>query len=390
MFKEMVIAASFMVCSANLFPNISGENSIADSNKIVEFAQICSEGIYSAVECMQEARNSTEFDSSVSENDINSCAETESKTNVFLTSANNKPVILDVDMSTDVDDVCAIRMATSMDDAGVIDLKGVMFSVTGENNVQALRGLLVHDGKQDVLIGTCSIQEPDVSPYWNTLAEYNDDGGDIDTAVRQYRKILQNSDELVDIVVTGYATNLEYLLESKADDVSPLDGKTLVKEKVGQLYVVGGSYPDGFSNNFHYSAAAREAIDFINYNWGKPIIFSPGQTGGKLVCGKALQEIDSDRKDIVTKALYDFGTENGRTAWDPFGVWLCAYGCSEINQVTLERCNLSTYPESDTSSFIPNENGNHYVVHLCNPDYNYYNVTMDEWLTNKYKSIYEP
>lgn len=306
----------------------------------------------------------------------------------FFNTAQNKAVILDVDMSTDVDDVCAVRVATAMDSAGVIDLKGIMYCVTGENNIEALRGLLVHDGHPDVLIGECSVEEPDISPYWDTLAAYNDGGGDVDTSVRQYRKILQHSETPVDIVVTGYVTNLEYLLKSEPDDISPLSGKELVQKKVGQLYVVGGSYPDGFSNNFHFTRNARQSIDYVNKNWGKPIVFSPGQTGGPLVCGKLLQDIDIKWEDVVTRSLYNFGTDRGRAAWDPFGVWICGLGCSDITQVNLQRVDLITSADSDSSTFVPNEDGRHYVVFRNHDNYQYWNDLLDSWLLAGYGYVY--
>ena len=38
---------------------------------------------------------------------------------LFLNSSPEKKVILDVDMCTDVDDVCAVRIATAFDDEGI-------------------------------------------------------------------------------------------------------------------------------------------------------------------------------------------------------------------------------------------------------------------------------
>ena len=45
---------------------------------------------------------------------------------VYLNTSPNKPVILDVDMCTDVDDLCAVRVATRLDDLGIIDLKALV------------------------------------------------------------------------------------------------------------------------------------------------------------------------------------------------------------------------------------------------------------------------
>ena len=72
-------------------------------------------------------------------------------------------MILDVDMCTDVDDVCAVRIATALDDDGTIDLKGVAYSIVGKNNLEALRGFLLYENKPDVLIGKSMANNPDES-----------------------------------------------------------------------------------------------------------------------------------------------------------------------------------------------------------------------------------
>ena len=62
---------------------------------------------------------------------------------LFLNTTPHKKMIVDVDMCTDVDDACAVRIATALDDDGVIDLQGIALSVNGPNNLDALRGFLL-------------------------------------------------------------------------------------------------------------------------------------------------------------------------------------------------------------------------------------------------------
>ena len=127
---------------------------------------------------------------------------------LFLNTTPHKKMIVDVDMCTDVDDACALRIATALDDDGIIDLQGVAFSVNGPNNLDALRGFLLHEGKPDVLIGKSAVANPpEESPYWDLMAEYSDGKVDAYEAVKMYRKILAESDTPVDIVTTGYTTN---------------------------------------------------------------------------------------------------------------------------------------------------------------------------------------
>ena len=305
----------------------------------------------------------------------------------FLSQEPKKWLILDADLNTDVDDVCAVRMATTLDDLGVIDLKAICYCVDN-SDLEALRGLLVHDGKEDVLIGQGTEDRIEESPYWHILRKYSDKGGLRDTSVRQYRKILEEATTPVDIVTIGYLTNLEALLKSEPDDISDKTGKQLVLEKVGQLYIAGGEYPNGWSNNLAFSNVDRLATKYVIENWGLPIIFSPGNHSGRLVCGKYLQELDVNRLDPVSKSLSAFGTEVGRTAWDPFLVWVAGYGCRDLNQISFTQCSIDIDIESGNNVYTKDNNGLIYAIDLTNPDLNYYNQVLDNHLiyglTKKY------
>ena len=304
----------------------------------------------------------------------------------FLNNEPGKLFILDVDMNTDVDDVCAVRMATALDDLGVIDLKAVCYC-TDYSSYGALRGILHHDMKDDVLMGQGTEDRHEGSPYWNELGKHNDFGGNWEGSVRQYRKVLANATSPVDIVTTGQVTNLEALLESGPDDISPLTGKELVMTKVGQLYITGGDYPDGWSNNLALTNAATIATKYVVQNWGLPIIWSPGNHSGKLTCGKYLQDLDVYRKDPVTRALDAWGVSAGRAAWDPFAVWVGGYACAETNQVSLTQCSFGIQ-DGGANWFKEDPNGDDWVLNLTNTDLNYYNQTLDNHLIHIFSKVY--
>lgn len=305
----------------------------------------------------------------------------------FLNQEPKKWLILDADLNTDVDDVCAVRMGTTLDDLGVIDLKAVCYCVDN-SDLDALRGILLHDGKEDVLIGQGTEDRVEESPYWHELRPYSDNGGLRDSSVRQYRRILEKATSPVDIVTIGYLTNLEALLKSGPDDISDKTGKQLVLEKVGQLYIAGGEYPTGWSNNLAFSNADRKATKFVIDNWGLPIIFSPGNHSGRLICGKYLQELDVNRLDPVSKSLSAFGTEVGRTAWDPFLVWVAGYGCRDLNQISFTQCTIDIDVETGNNTYIKDNNGFAYAIDLTNSDLNYYNQVLDNHLIYKLTKKY--
>ena len=307
--------------------------------------------------------------------------------NLFLNTAPGKKMIVDLDMCTDVDDACAIRLATALDDDSIIDLQAVTLSVTGPNNLEATRGFLLYDGKPDVPIGRSVVDnEPHESPYWDIMAEYDDGKGEVYDAVKLYRKVLAEADSPVDIVTTGYVTNLEYLLKSEPDEYSPLDGTELVRQKCGQLYVVATTYPKGHCNNVHVTHAARKAADYINKNWPLPILFFTNEVGGRMICGRELQAIDKENKDVVTRSLLAFGTLDGRAAWDPFGVWAGALACGDATKLGFRRGNLKIDVATGDNQWTDDEeNGRHFTIYPLEKDWNYYNTEMDKWVIKKAK-----
>ena len=306
--------------------------------------------------------------------------------NLFLNTAPGKKMIVDLDMCTDVDDACAIRLATALDDDSIIDLQAVTLSVTGPNNIEATRGFLLYDGKPDVPIGRSVVDnEPHESPYWDIMAEYDDGKADVYDAVKLYRKVLAEADSPVDIVTTGYVSNLEYLLKSEPDEYSPLDGTELVRQKCGQLYVVGTTYPKGHCNNIHVTYGARKGADYVTRNWPLPILFFTNEVGGRMVCGKELQVVDKENNDIVTRSLLAFGTHDGRAAWDPFGVWAGALACGDATKLGFRRGNLKIDVATGDNQWTDDENGRHFTIYPLEKDWDYYNTEMDKWVVKKAK-----
>ena len=173
---------------------------------------------------------------------------------IFFNVSRERPLIVDLDMGSDVDDVCALSMVCAFDKLNLVDLKGVCLSVLGENdaNISATRGFLKNANlSKTVPIGKNCSTNYDTSQYWDQMGGYGDSKTEVYDAVKLYRKILAESPNRVDIITTGYLTNIEGLLKSQADEYSNLNGIDLVREKCGQLYITGGAIDvNGLDNNF--------------------------------------------------------------------------------------------------------------------------------------------
>lgn len=294
-----------------------------------------------------------------------------------------KPVILDMDFSSDVDDVCALRVAANADAIGEISLKAVTLSVKEQNdlNIKAVDGILKYQGFKNILYGTLSQPVYDESPYWNVLAGYSDGDYVTDTAVNVWRKVISESDRRVDIITTGYLMNFVDFCKSEPDEVSELSGMEMLNERVGNVYIVGGSWTDGYDNNFFFYEEARRSVQWILDNVNRPLFFIDNKVGGPVLCGAKLEHEYPD--DPVSKALMAFGTDYGRAAWDPFSMYICAY---VDNKEQLEELGLGIMPINFGFDITTGENhwseaesSNFYRIHRINEDLQYYADMLDNY-----------
>ena len=112
------------------------------------------------------------------------------------------------------------------------------------------------------------------------------------SAVKLYRKLLAKAEDAsVTIVSVGFSTNLALLLDTKADEYSPLTGKELVAQKVKRLVTMAGHIenPKYAEYNVVNDVAACQCV----FNeWPTPIYMSPFELG--LQVRYPAQSIEND------------------------------------------------------------------------------------------------
>ena len=99
-----------------------------------------------------------------------------------------------------------------------------------------------------------------------------------------HRQLLASQpDHSVSICSLGFVTCLAELLESVADEYSPLNGVELVRQKVKRLYLVGGNFHTPPVAEYNIEASFEFANVFFNL-WPKDvdILFSPAEVGDEL------------------------------------------------------------------------------------------------------------
>lgn len=203
-------------------------------------------------------------------------------------------IILETDMGNDVDDALALDMIYKYMDAGQIDLLGIMTNKDSKYSAEYLDIMNTWYGYPQIPIGivrngadceadainyaqcTCLLKKENGEPaFQRSLKDYEQ----LPDAHLLYRKLLaQQPDSSVTVISIGFSTNLARLLDTPADDISPLTGKELVGKKVKLLCTMAGCFnsPDFYEYNVIKDIPAAKKV-FAE--WPTPLVTSPFEVG---------------------------------------------------------------------------------------------------------------
>lgn len=203
-------------------------------------------------------------------------------------------VIFETDMGNDVDDALAIDMLYKYNKQKRINLMAVMLNKEGEFPPKYIDLLNTWYGQKRIPIGVSPRADQSLvagTNYTQVVCEKLDEKGKplykrsikdyskLLSAVKLYRKLLaKTEDASVTIVSVGFSTNLALLLDTKADEYSPLTGKELVAQKVKRLVTMAGHIenPKYAEYNVVNDVAACQRV----FNeWPTPIYMSPFELG---------------------------------------------------------------------------------------------------------------
>jgi hypothetical protein len=235
-------------------------------------------------------------------------------------------IILDTDMSADVDDAGALAVLNRLADLGECEILACV--VNGRDVAKACAAAIqaVHlwYGRPGIPIGTYqgTKGKPTPSGYTGPLRDrFVPDFTPDDRqprAVDVYRQALAAApDKSVTLVSIGFLMNLRDLLESEPDCISPLAGPELARLKVKQVILMGGQFPASKPTEGEYNFAAWNAgpdTQFVVDNWPTPILFTGYEIGDPIITSKALPGSPADNPVRIAYELYN--KCEGRPSWD--------------------------------------------------------------------------
>jgi inosine-uridine nucleoside N-ribohydrolase len=282
----------------------------------------------------------------------------------------NTPVkiIFDTDLGPDYDDVGALAFLHAMADSGKAEILATVASNKHELVAPSISVLNYYFGRPDLEIGIPKSAGVNLgsNQHWadSIVAKYPHkvaDTSELEDALTVYRKILSSQpDNSVTIVTVGFLTNLNNLLKSHPDNISPLSGKDLVEKKVKLLVSMAGKFPQGSEFNIHMDSSSSK---YVYENWPGEVIFSGFEIGWEIRTGLKLIKspvVNSPVKDVFRISI-PLSEEDryGRMSWDETAVLIGVYGTEGFFDTV--RGKIIVNPDG-SNSWIDDEKGKHIYV----------------------------
>lgn len=282
-------------------------------------------------------------------------------------------VIFETDIGNDIDDALALDMLYKYMDEGTIELSAVMLNKCNPAPGEYMDIMNTWYGYPDIPVG---IVRDGADDPWGKYAQKvvdlkNEDGtpmfqrthGDYDKlpdAHVLYRQILASKpDNSVVISSVGFSTNLARLLDTPADEYSPLTGKELVAKKVRLLVPMAGN----ITNLDHHEYNVEKdipAAQKVFAEWPTPMVVSPFEVGLAIEYpGESMANdlswtplhptVESYRAWGGGNLLYD------RPTWDLTSVLYAVEGASWF---TVSEPGTLEITDEGSSVFTPSADGN--------------------------------
>ena len=290
--------------------------------------------------------------------------------------ANNQTetlIIYDTDIGSSTDDLFALELLHRYQDEGRCRLLGVIVDRVGEEYAACTDVVNTYFGHGYVPVGLVrqGITNPPIWIDYKALPTYTDGNGQpmfrrsisdyssLPDGWQLYRRLLAaQPDHSVNICSVGFLPALAQLLDSEADEYSPLSGVDLVRQKVKCIYLMGGVFGESVEPDFNFKKGFSFAQEFFRL-WPKEVdmVFSPMEVGQDIEY-KPEQVIDDvSWTDVhpIKQVYMRCNCNTGQMMWDPMVVIQAVEG-DEL--FSLSERGTVAFTEQAETIFTPSATGN--------------------------------
>lgn len=308
-----------------------------------------------------------------------------------------KKIILDTDMGVDCDDAVALAILLNKHIAGEIQIGCITASSTREGATATVQAITNYYGVHLPIgaMASPSLECDKINNYGKAVKDLYGTKDSSQDAVLLLRKTLAQQEGKCTIAAIGPLSNMERLLKSGADEISPLDGEGLVREKVSEIFVMGGSFAQNYDFlNLHEEAAPEwnmdgrfaQDCDFLDlHEWVVPewnilqdiaaaryfvghcpvgVTFAPWEAGARVMT--KMRRGDNPvwycMLQYAVSENYPHEPEFERMSWDPVTCLCATDGCEEYFDYS-EPGDISV-DEAGVTSFAERAGGKHRILLL--------------------------
>lgn len=280
-------------------------------------------------------------------------------------------IIIDTDIGCDCDDAGALAVAHALQYQGKCNLIAMSHCTSRVDGCSTIEAINRYYGASDIPIG---IYRPDgfldeadrvcYSRYIQTHFENHfHEKAVCPDANQVLRKALAEAEPgNVSLVGIGPMVNLSALLNSQGDQISPLSGRELIKEKQCPLICMAACFEKELYSYLEEDAEwnVKQAIpeaQNVFENWPTQVFVVPFETGYDIITGMSLEQTTEQNPVLIS--YQQFGV-TGRSSWDPCCVHFAVTRSSEFWEVS--ETGTVTILDNGESVFHPCSSGPHRIV----------------------------
>lgn len=282
-------------------------------------------------------------------------------------------VILDTDIGSSTDDLFALEMLYRYEDEGRCKLLGIVVNREGEKYPALADVMNNFYGHSDIPIGVerGGVKDPKVFINYEDLPNHQTDDGKpmfkrtisdystLPNGWQLYRKLLaEQPDHSVSICSTGFVSSIDQLLASEPDDISPLTGIELVRNKVKCLYLMAGVFTSSEEPDYNFLQDPTYA-KLLFQMWPREvdIVFSPMEVGNEIEYKPETVINDINWTDIhpIKQVYMTYDCNTGQKMWDPLVIIQAVEG---DNLFSLSERGIVTLTPKYGTHFTPSATGN--------------------------------
>lgn len=289
--------------------------------------------------------------------------------------ADAEPVrlIFDTDVGNDIDDALALGVIHALESRGECRLLAVVISKDNASCAPFVSAINTFYGRQNVPIGIVKKagKTPEPSPYLDHVVGARADGkqvfpraiqgGPVPDAIDVLRESLAaQPDHSVTIVTVGFSTNLAQLLESPADETSPLTGRELVAKKCRLLSIMAGMYSETGRQKEYNVFIDSPSARIVYANWPTPIVASGFEIGLaiKYPAESILHDYGYVKRHPLREAYEHYQKmPYDRETWDLTSVLYAVR--PERDYFDVSKPGEITVDDQDVTQFSPQADGKH-------------------------------